>query len=262
MHVFNKSPCIPLVLLFTLGISGCNGGGGGGSSTSAQALVYTGNTNPTVITTDNSKTLAANVIGSSGTGLIVAAGIEIQQQPVQSPDLVQLGPRLSNDLRTTLNRVASNLRSSAQSIVGVSVDQTLNCDLSGTVSVSGITASMVPAWHTAAPPSSVGFVVGFSSGFKIYHAGDTSIFSDMALIKTLYEPQLCLIPVGGLYTMDDRAASIACREYLKPQYAIPMHYPANPRETPSDECAQRFSHQLQGSGTEVIIMKPGETVSF
>lgn len=143
MRVINKSLCILLLLLLTLGISGCNGGGGGGgggsssSSASAQAPVYSGNTNAAVVTTDNSKTLAANVIGSSSTGLIVAAGIVVQQQPAQTPDLVQLGPRLSNELRNTLNRVASNLRSSAQSIVGVSVDETVPCDLSGTVSVSG-----------------------------------------------------------------------------------------------------------------------------
>ena len=145
---------------------------------------------------------------------------------------------------------------------GLKTDQIVYLSYGGTVRVSGISASMVPAWHTAAPPSSVGFVLGFSSGFNVYHAGDTCIFSDMALIRTLYEPQLCLIPVGGLYTMDDRAASLACREFLKPQYAIPMHYPANPRETPADDCAQRFSDQMKGSSTEVIIMKPGETVSF
>ena len=145
---------------------------------------------------------------------------------------------------------------------GLKVDQIVCLSYGGTVGISGITASMVPAWHTAAPQLSAGFVVGFSSGFKVYHAGDTSIFSDMSLIKTLYEPQLCLVPVGGLYTMDDSAANLACRNFLKPQYAIPMHYPANPRETPSDECAQRFSQQLQGSGIEVIILKPGEAISF
>jgi hypothetical protein len=140
MHVINKSLCVPLLLL-TLGISGCNGGGGGSSSSSAsvQAPVYSGNTKAAVITTDNSITLAANVIGSSSTGLIVAAGIVAEQQPAQTPDLVQLGPRLSNDLRATLNRVASNLSSGVQSVTGasVSVNETLPCDLSGTVSVSG-----------------------------------------------------------------------------------------------------------------------------
>lgn len=145
---------------------------------------------------------------------------------------------------------------------GLKVDQIVYLSYGGTVSIAGITASMVPAWHTAGPQSSVGFVVGFSSGFKVYHAGDTCIFSDMSLIKTLHEPQLCLVPVGGLYTMDDSAASLACRNYLKPQYAIPMHYPGNLSETPSDEYAQRFSQQLQGSGIEVIILKPGETISF
>ena len=145
---------------------------------------------------------------------------------------------------------------------GLKLDQIVYMSYGGAITVSAITASMVPAWHTAAPPSSVGFVVGFSSGLNVYHAGDTCIFSDMSLIKTLHEPQLCLVPVGGLFTMDDRAAALACREYLKPQYAIPMHYPANPREAPSDECAQRFSQHMKGSATEVIIMKAGETVSF
>ena len=145
---------------------------------------------------------------------------------------------------------------------GVKLEQIVFLSHGGTVEVNGITASIVPAWHTAGPPSSVGFVIGFSSGFKLYHAGDTGIFSDMSLIRTLYEPQLCLVPVGGIYTMDDVAASLACREYLKPQYAIPMHYPAIPSDGISDECAQRFSQRMQGSGIEVIIMKSGETVSF
>ncbi len=145
---------------------------------------------------------------------------------------------------------------------GLKADQIVYMSYGGTVTLSGITASMVPAWHTAGPTSSVGFVIGFSSGLNVYHAGDTCIFSDMSLIRTLYVPQLCLVPVGGLYTMDDRAASLACRDFLKPQYVIPMHYPANPRDTPSDECAQRFSQQMKGSGAEIIIVKPGDTISF
>ena len=119
---------------------------------------------------------------------------------------------------------------------------------------------MVPAWHTT--PPSVGFVVGFSSGFKIYHPGDTCLFSDMSLIKTLHEPQLVLIPVGGTYTMDDYAASLACRNYLQPQYVIPMHYPADPNDTSPSDCADKFRHHMNGSGVEVIMVKPGETIRF
>ena len=93
---------------------------------------------------------------------------------------------------------------------GVDASQIAPLSYGGTAEVAGITASMVPAWHTSLP--SVGFVVGFSSGLKVYHPGDTCLFSDMSLIKTLYAPQVVLIPVGGTYTMDEYAASLACRD--------------------------------------------------
>ncbi len=143
---------------------------------------------------------------------------------------------------------------------GVNLAQIVPLSYGGTAKVAGITASMVPAWHTT--PSSVGFVLGFSSDFKVYHTGDTCLFSDMSLIKALHEPQLVLVPVGGTYTMDDNAASLACRNFLQPKYAIPMHYPAYPNDTSPSDCAKKFAQHMQGSDTEVIIMKPGETVHF
>jgi len=152
-----------------------------------------------------------------------------------------------------------DLRASLQQ-KGVDTGQIIPLSYGGTAQVEGIAASMVPAWHTASP--SVGFVVGFSSGLNIYHPGDTCLFSDMSLIKTLHEPQLVLIPVGGTYTMDDYAASLACRNYLQPQYVIPMHYPADPRDTSPSDCAEEFRQHMQGSGIEVIMAKPGGTIKF
>ena len=37
-----------------------------------------------------------------------------------------------------------------------------------------------------------GFVVELADGFKLYHAGDTAVFSDMALIGRLLEPDIAL----------------------------------------------------------------------
>ena len=143
---------------------------------------------------------------------------------------------------------------------GVDRNQIIPLSYGGAAHVAGITAAMVPAWHTTAP--SVGFVIGFSSGFAIYHPGDTCLFSDMALIQALYKPQLVLAPVGGTYTMDDYAASLACRDYLKPEYVIPMHYPADLCDTSPSDCAEKFYNHMQGSGIEVIMSKPGETINF
>jgi L-ascorbate metabolism protein UlaG (beta-lactamase superfamily) len=36
----------------------------------------------------------------------------------------------------------------------------------------------------------------------IYHAGDTALFSDMKLIGQLYKPDVALLPIGSLFTMD------------------------------------------------------------
>ena len=33
-----------------------------------------------------------------------------------------------------------------------------------------------------------GYVVEFENGVKIYHAGDTNVFGDMAIIRELYAP--------------------------------------------------------------------------
>ena len=143
---------------------------------------------------------------------------------------------------------------------GVNSDQIIPLSYGGSAQFAGVTVSMVPAWHTSWP--SVGFVVGFSSGFKVYHLGDTCLFSDLSLIKALHKPQLALVPVGGIYTMDDYAASLACRNYLQPQYVIPMHYPGQPDDTSPSDCAEKFRHHMQGSGTEVIVAKPGESINF
>ena len=48
-------------------------------------------------------------------------------------------------------------------------------------------------------------------GRRIYFAGDTNVFSDMALIRELYQPQLAMLPIGDLFTMSPREAAAACK---------------------------------------------------
>ena len=54
-----------------------------------------------------------------------------------------------------------------------------------------------------------GFVVELENGFRIYHAGDTHVFGDMALIRELFRPDLAMLPIGGHYTMDPAGAALA-----------------------------------------------------
>jgi L-ascorbate metabolism protein UlaG (beta-lactamase superfamily) len=143
---------------------------------------------------------------------------------------------------------------------GIDLARLVMLSYGGTGRAGDVSVSMVPAWHTSSP--SWGVVLKFSNGFTVYHTGDTCLFSDMSLIKALYEPHLVLIPVGDVYTMDTHAANLACRNYLRPQYAIPMHYPGVITDTSPSGLGEQFRRQMEGSGTEVIVVKPGETVRF
>jgi L-ascorbate metabolism protein UlaG (beta-lactamase superfamily) len=105
----------------------------------------------------------------------------------------------------------------------------------------------------------VGFVIELENGFRIYHAGDTGLFGDMKLIGEYYKPDLVMLPIGGNFTMDPKDAAYATREFLKPKYAIPMHYGAHPlgRGTP-----QEFTQALGEGGAKVFPMNPGEKIEF
>lgn len=106
----------------------------------------------------------------------------------------------------------------------------------------------------------VGYVLQLENGFTIYHMGDTALFSDMRLIAELYHPDLVMIPIGGNYTMDPQMAAYALRAYLRPRFAIPMHYGTTPqlKGTP-DELIRAMGPNI---ATKIVVMQPGETKRF
>jgi L-ascorbate metabolism protein UlaG (beta-lactamase superfamily) len=56
-------------------------------------------------------------------------------------------------------------------------------------------------------------------GVRIYHAGDTDLVPEMATVRA----DIALLPVGGLFAMNGRAAAEAA-EVLKAPLCIPMHF--------------------------------------
>lgn len=105
-----------------------------------------------------------------------------------------------------------------------------------------------------------GFVVKLPDGRSLYHAGDTNVFSDMQLIRRLYSPELAMLPIGDLYTMDPREAAIAA-EFIQAAKVLPLHYGTFPPlvGTPS---ALRDLLGEAGVSAEVLEPQPGETISW
>lgn len=105
----------------------------------------------------------------------------------------------------------------------------------------------------------VGFIIELENGFKIYHMGDTGLFGDLKLIGDYYKPDLVMIPVGGHFGMGPKDAAYATREWLKPKYAIPIHYGTLPElaGTPKD-----YMQALGNAPTKVLPIEPGEKLAF
>jgi L-ascorbate metabolism protein UlaG (beta-lactamase superfamily) len=105
----------------------------------------------------------------------------------------------------------------------------------------------------------VGYVIEMENGFKIYHTGDTGPFGDMALIGELYKPDLVLMSIGRYFGMGPEDAALMTNRYLKPRFAIPMHYGTFPVLSGKPE---EYIKALGQSSTRVIVMQPGEKVDF
>ena len=143
------------------------------------------------------------------------------------------------------------------------VAQLAEMNKGGTQSVDDIKVTMVHADHSCGISDgdqmvyggeACGFVIEFSNGVKIYHAGDTNVFGDMQIIRELYAPEIVMLPIGDHYTMSPREAAYACR-LLKPKTVIPMHFGTFPVLTGTPAQLQKLVPEL-----EVVEMKPGVTV--
>ncbi|MGH2911511.1 MAG: metal-dependent hydrolase [Solirubrobacteraceae bacterium] len=136
-------------------------------------------------------------------------------------------------------------------------------NLGGTVNFDWGSVKLVPAWHTSTTPKGTvntpaGLIVKFA-GKTIYHLGDTSLFSDLALnAKSAGGVDVALMCIGGHYTMDRHDAVEAAR-LVGAKQVIPCHYDTFP---PIETDAQAFKAEVEAQGSsEVIVLAPGDTHS-
>jgi L-ascorbate metabolism protein UlaG (beta-lactamase superfamily) len=134
----------------------------------------------------------------------------------------------------------------------------------GTQTVGDIKVTMAHADHSCGITDgdqivyggeACGYVIEFANGMGIYHAGDTNVFGDMAIIRELYAPDIAMIPIGDHYTMSPREAAYACK-LLRPKTVVPMHFGTFPILTGRPSDLQKLVPAV-----EVAELKPGITMS-
>jgi len=146
------------------------------------------------------------------------------------------------------------------------VAKTLPMGKGGTQQIGDVAVTMVQAIHSSSVEDGgkniyagepAGFVVGLPGGFKLYHAGDTTVFGDMKIIGELYKPDLACLPIGDLYTMGPREAAYAIR-LLGVHHIIPMHYGTFSPLTGTPDALRQLTQDI--AGLEIHALKPGESI--
>jgi L-ascorbate metabolism protein UlaG (beta-lactamase superfamily) len=136
-------------------------------------------------------------------------------------------------------------------------------NLGGTVKLGDVSATMVEARHSSGAQDgqgahyvgvAAGFVLTVEDGPVLYHAGDTTVFSDMKLIAELYHPQIALLPIGGHFTMGPKEAALASR-FLGATTILPLHFGTFPPLTGTPEELAT----LVDASVRVVPWKPGES---
>ena len=130
----------------------------------------------------------------------------------------------------------------------------------GTVEAAGVEITMTHAFHSSATPD--GTYAGEAAGLvfevddaRVYVAGDTSVFGDMALIAELYRPTVAVLPIGGHFTMGPREAAKAL-ELLGNPRCVPCHFGTFPVLTGTPD-------QLAGlTSAPIERIQPGDTVEL
>jgi len=125
------------------------------------------------------------------------------------------------------------------------------------------TVQLVQAFHSSSMEGKYlgepcGIVFTTKEGKRVYHAGDTALFGDMALIGK-QGIDLAVLPIGSHFTMDPEDA-VQAVELLKPKLVIPIHYNTFP---PIEQDPSAFKGAVEGrTSSRVVILNPGESHEF
>ena len=143
---------------------------------------------------------------------------------------------------------------------GVPDDKAIGFNKGGTVEAAGARFTMTHAFHSSSAPDGsyagepAGFIVE-ADGARVYFAGDTTVFGDMALIARLYKPAVAVLPIGDHFTMGPAEAALAL-ELLGNPRCIPCHWGTFGLLTGTPDALASLT------SAQIDRIQPGETVEL
>ena len=144
----------------------------------------------------------------------------------------------------------------------------------GKKSAKGIEFTGVKTYHDEQKGSQRGENTIFTfelGGIKFAHCGDLGHILSQDQLRELGKVEVLMIPVGGYYTIDAKAANRICQQ-IKPKVIIPMHYKTakcslpiaevdeflqgKPVATILDTSETQFKRQSLPGSTRIMVLRP------
>jgi L-ascorbate metabolism protein UlaG (beta-lactamase superfamily) len=138
----------------------------------------------------------------------------------------------------------------------------------------GLSVKVVQAVHTAgietggAPQgyggASVGFILTFENGLRLYFSGDTGLLGDMKLIGELYQPHVAILSAAGRFMLEPEDAALAATwlrtrnpdlKTIIPAHHVPGVLPGTPEQVAAE--VERL-----GLPVTVLELMPGDTFTL
>lgn len=144
------------------------------------------------------------------------------------------------------------------------VQNTASPNIGGTGHFAFGSVHLTIAFHSSSLPdgsyggSPHGLLLTLNNGLKIYHAGDTALYSDLQLVgaKGL---DVAIVPIGDFFTMGPHD-SIQAIQWLKPRYVLPCHYNTFP---PIAQDAAAWANDVNTRTlSNAIVLDPGGSYQF
>jgi L-ascorbate metabolism protein UlaG (beta-lactamase superfamily) len=154
----------------------------------------------------------------------------------------------------------------AQYLDGKGVANVTAFNKGGTVEAAGVRFTMVAASHSSSIEDdgaivylgeANGYIVTLEDDRRVYVAGDTGVFGDMALIGRLYRPEVAILPIGDHFTMGPFEAAEAIR-LLGVTKVVPTHFGTFGLLAGTPDDLRREAADV--AGLEVLDVPPGGTV--
>jgi L-ascorbate metabolism protein UlaG (beta-lactamase superfamily) len=149
---------------------------------------------------------------------------------------------------------------------GVPSDKVIPMNKGGAVDVDGIEVRLTNAYHSSSYDTKSGTIYAGEAcgvllshaGVTVFHAGDTSLFTDLKLIGEQFQPDVAFLPIGDRFTMGPSEAAQAAA-WTKCKLAIPIHYKTFELLTGTYD---EFARACEKLGVASKELEPGQSISL